>query len=690
MASRGTATSRSSAAQAATALLLGVLALAALVPALAAPGLLPGAVAQDRWFLTAVSVGLVAAAIGWRRAAPGWGLMAAFVLTGGAAQLYLTDPLWFPAPRLRPDGPVDMAMMALIGVEGLAALAVILRRGPSRLWHWMRRGPGLGAVVLLLLTGAAFSISVTPYAAHGNWSDYAVRLVAGGVLAGLHLTALAALMTLRPPFYAEGGIHPVYGAALALLTGILLGYFAYQNMPHVEDELAYLFQARTFASGHLAVAPPAEAIRPGLVYYLIEMTPDRWISVTAPGWPAALALGVAAGMPWLVNPVLAGMAVLFGYAIVRRHGGAATAGIAALMMAVSPWFAGSAGGLMTHSLTTALILFSWWAILRGRETRDHLGTGWLIAAGLAMGWVFATRPLDGLLAGVLTGLWILLSGRGAILRALAYGAGCIVAGSGFLFYNRAMTGHFLSAPLDAYLVELWGAGANAFGFGDRVGPPGGWGALDLSPGHTPAEGLVNTLNNLSALQFEMMGWLAGSLILVLLWAAIATRRTRFDRAMVIVVLVTIAAMFPYWFAGSFYIGPRYWFLAAFPLIHLSARGAVALDARLTEAGQPGRVGPALILLAVFSALVFTPWRGVTKYYEYGNYNARIAQADRAGTFGNAVVLVTGKQDPGSYLYLNRPGLPADRPIFVADTGTLDEAAIRAAYPGRPLVRYTAD
>ncbi|MEZ5867819.1 MAG: hypothetical protein R3D46_04865 [Defluviimonas denitrificans] len=45
---------------------------------------------------------------------------------------------------------------------------------------------------------------------------------------------------------------------------------------------------------------------PGLDYYLIEVKDGRWFSATLPGWPAVLALGALLGLPWIVNPLLAG------------------------------------------------------------------------------------------------------------------------------------------------------------------------------------------------------------------------------------------------------------------------------------------------------------------------------------------------------------------------------------------------
>ena len=73
----------------------------------------------------------------------------------------------------------------------------------------------------------------------------------------------------------------------------------------------------------------------------------------------------------------------------------------------------------------------------------------------------------------------------------------------------------------------------------------------------------------------------------------------FDRAMWAVTAATVSVPLFYWFAGSFYIGPRYWFIAALPVVWLSARGFAALP------GGEGKNGMLLVLI-VSGVLVFLP------------------------------------------------------------------------------------
>jgi hypothetical protein len=664
---------------------LGALILAAglLAAALAAPPRLATYLPELRqlWFLSALAVALAVLGLCLWRGVGRFGLFAALILTGGAAQLFLTEPLWFPLPTLRPSGPWELAMVALIAVEALAALAVLIAVGPLK--SCRNALASVGRLPLLLLASATviLSVSVMRHVHNSDWAGYALRLGTGGALTMVHLAALWALSLLRPPVAAIARLPGWVAPSLAFAASLIACWAGFERLPHVEDEYAYLFQAATYASGALHFPAPPEAALPGLVHYLLTVDAAGWYSVTAPGWPAILAIGTALGMPWIVNPLLFAVTVWFAQDMARRRIGDGFAAVFALLMATSPWLIASAASLMTHSLTLALTAFSWWAVTLADQRGRGRGVGLLLAAGLALGWVFTTRPLDGLLIGVLTGLWVALGPARSLLRTTAYSVGAVATGSVYLLYNRAMTGDPLLAPQDRYLSQVWHAGANDYGFGPNIGPPGGWGALDLRPGHTVLEGFINTANNLVSLQFEGFGWAAGSLILIfaaLRWLA----HDAFDRAMWAVFGTTVAVLFFYWFAGSFYIGPRYWFITALPFVWLSARGFAAMPGE----GKHG-VLPVLIVSAL---LVFLPWRAVTKYHEYGNVYAELREARATGQFGNAIVLVRSTGNPASALVLNQPDFPADAPIFLIDgseRGKLDEAAIRAALPGRPLMHY---
>lgn len=632
---------------------------------------------------------LILALCAWRGAAL-FGALGAMLILGSAAQMWLTQPLWFPRLQISLSRPSDLLMLAVLACQGALAIFVLV----SRLsWNSVRSAANrFGQVQILLFTvlTAAFTVSVMGYVGHGYWMSFAVQIVVGGALVALHLMTLAALLTVPPPV-AKVRISPVLLALVGFLSALALGGLAFQHVPHVEDEVAYLFQAKTFAAGEITTPAPPPAALPGLDYYLLQVSDEGWFSTTAPGWPAVLALGVLVGMPWLVNPVLTGLSVLLAYGVVARAATEDRARLVALLMATSPFVLAVGATYMTHALTLFLMLLAWWCLLQARSRASDTTASLLaLGAGLAMGWVFTTRPLDGLIAGGLTGLWLIAGAwrarQGAAL-VLSYGGGCILTGAVFLWYNWMITGNPLSQPLTEYIDALWGPGANAFGFGPDIGPPDGWGALDRMPGHSLTEGLLNTANGLASVNFETLGWSIGALAPI--WAALIWGRvTRgLDLAMLILLLTVIGLMLFYWFSGTFYVGPRYWYVAVVPLIVLAACGIEAVQSRLDQPAQ-ARLPVLILLLCTISLFGFSTWRSVTKYHGYGGFTAEILTRYQRGEFGSALVFVSSDRNIGSALFLNDPTLSEDNPIFFLDLGEVRNADIAAAFPDRKVLRIT--
>jgi len=644
------------------------------------------------WFFYMVALGI--GAVGLCGLLGGWlfGALVATLIIGGSAQLWLTDPLWFPALRFKTDGTMDLAMIGLIAVQAGIAGTILLAKGALGAILPAIRRFGLVRLALFLALLALASVSIMGYLAHGGMRSYILHVIAGGIVAAINLATFWAMGLSRLPDTGGKTFTAIVPAAFALVAAALLAWFAFERLPHVEDEVAYIFQAKTFAGGALTVPAPPEAAWPGLEYYLLEVRDGRWFAVTPPGWTMVLAIGMAVGLPWLVNPVLAFLSVLLAHAIVRRIADRNRANLAALLMAGSPWLLGSAASLMPHILALFLTLFAWNRLLQSRAV-EHRHVLNALLAGLAIGWLFTTRQLEGVIIGVLTGIWLLtqMCRPGGMGRLVAYAVGCVLTGSVFLLYNFAMTGDPLLDPLARYLNELWHEGANSYGFGPQIGPPSGWGNLDLYGGHSPFEGLIGTVHNVTAVNLEFLGWGTGSLVLV--WAfALWAKPDWFDLAMGIVIAAIIAAMFFYWFTGSFYIGPRYWFSAFFPLVVLSTSGAAAIVSRLD--GLAGRGGDAVGLLVLvacaYGAFAFTSWRAVTKYHEYGNFHSLARDESETGRFNGAIVFFDKSVHHGSAFALNDPWLRPGYPLFIRDLGSEADNAVVSQIPERTVIYFTAE
>ena len=87
----------------------------------------------DRWALAVLAVAFWAFGFSLKRGAAAFGLLAFVFVIGGAAQLYLTEALWFPTLHLRPKGPGEWLAAGLILAEALVVAGVALRLGPGRM-----------------------------------------------------------------------------------------------------------------------------------------------------------------------------------------------------------------------------------------------------------------------------------------------------------------------------------------------------------------------------------------------------------------------------------------------------------------------------------------------------------------------------------------------------------------------------
>jgi len=524
--------------------------------------------------------------------------------------------------------------------------------------------------------------------------------------------------------------------AVALLAFALAAHVAVdvlERVPHVQDSVTYLFQAQTLARGRLyAPAPPlatADASAAFAQEFLL-VRDGRWFGKYPPGYPAVLAVGVRAGAPWLVNPLLAALTVALVYALARRLGGvgypAWPAALAALLLATSPFFVVMSGSLMAHPAElfwTALFLCAWTAALaRGASWRPAA------VAGAALGALFLTRQFTAATIGLgFGGVWLLVAlwsggrkartGRRRVARTIVVAA---LAALPFVIalpaYQAAVTGDPRADPRLLYWPY------DRVGFGPGVGEPENAFTMTPAPaapagaaltwytdptqpprGHSPARGLYNLGRNLDALQRDLFGWPA-VLAFVFLWLPFLLRRaTAAEWALLLTALAAGAGYVAYWASGITY-GPRYFYAALPALVILSARGVAALayDRRRPTGDRrppttdrdhsPARsYFVALVLLALVAYhLVSLPGR-LAGFRGYNFVSAAPLATVAAAVETPALVFITASTadwwEYGAFFSGNTPWL--DGPVVYArDLGPAENAALRAAFPERRAYRWT--
>jgi hypothetical protein len=598
--------------------------------------------------------------------------------------------------------PVERPLAASGILIQLAIVTVMAWR--SREWLLLTFAPLLSARLLFVLAVAAGLSLAVP-------TENVPRVAGEIVLAGL-LTLIAVLNLALAVLYLPAGLlvrsvawidsritlrhhsptvrqwDPYLPAAVAVwvaMLSALASYFVLERLPHIEDGISYLFQAKYFAKGLLyAPAPPdVESFR----LDLIIIRDAKWFGYGFPGWPALLAVGAVAGVPWLINPLLGGTLVFLGHVWLRRHFDRAIANIAVLLLAASSWLIFTSAEFMPQPVTAVLVMV---ALIAFDRAIGNVGRWfvWSSLAGAAIGALFLTRSYDGMLTAVAVSLIAFRNFRSfQAWRALVTaGVVAVVIAAVILPYNHAITGRALYPPHLLWADTHYGPGVDVIGFGPNVGIRN-WPNLDPLPGHGPADVVLNLNKNLFMVNIDLFGWPAGSLLFLCVAAAYGRRH---DAILFLIPAVYAIGYSAFWFSGGPDLGARYWYPMLVPLSALTARGVMIVVDRLRATcgslHAAGRTG-AFLLVSLFSAaVIMLPWRAVTKHYRYRGITGEVRRLADTHHFGRAVVFVRGDEGRRDYqaaFNLNTPTLDAGT-IYAFDAGPAHRATVLKHFPDRSV------
>jgi len=306
-------------------------------------------------------------------------------------------------------------------------------------------------------------------------------------------------------------VHRASALALVLFSFFMSAYLSrtvFERLPHLEDEVAYLFQAKVIARGDLVIESP-QPRRAFWQPFVVDYEGKRFGKYT-PGWPALLATGVAMGEPWVVNAFFSALAVAlvyrFGSELYNRDAGLIAAGL----VAFSPMALLLNATLMGHTAAlfgVLLFIYAYWRMERGKHP-----LGWGLVAGLALGAVLANRPLTAAGIALPFVAWSLVR----LARALAAGGAhfwsrlkplvalsvmTIILGASIPIYSAAATGD----PTRNLYTLVWSY--DTVGFGPCCGRSSERG----EGGHNLERGVRHMRFDLSLMAADLFGWQLGDL-----------------------------------------------------------------------------------------------------------------------------------------------------------------------------------
>lgn len=419
-----------------------------------------------------------------------------------------------------------------------------------------------------------------------------------------------------------------------------------ERLPHLEDEFAYLWQAHVMAQGETSLPSPEEPAS-FLVPFVVDYGGERF-GKYPPGWPAALSVGARAGAAWLVNPLLAGLAVWLTFRLGEKINGPLVGLLAALLLASSPMFLMLSGSYLSHTFAIVLTLalsLAWMELFLEKQT-TIAPVPWLVALiGLSAGLLFLTRPLTGLVIVVpfaAHGLWVMAKNPAARGRLL--GCALIATGTGLtlMLWQWELTGDPFLNP-----YRLWWPY-------DRLGFGPGHGVLP--EGHSLRQAWFNTRHSLNAGLHDAFGWP------YLSWAFFPFGLWRMRRSLPAWLIASavpglILAYAGYWI-GAWLLGPRYYVEALPAFAVVSAAGLKWLAGwGQSQAVKERKLGlTALIgLLLAVNLAGYLPVRLDGLHGLYGIRRDRVAPLE-AADLGEALVMVRSRHwtDYGNVLILNPP------------------------------------
>lgn len=252
---------------------------------------------------------------------------------------------------------------------------------------------------------------------------------------------------------------------VAIVTAMVMWWCWDQPIATVHDELAYLLQARIFASGRWALPSP---VIPEFFEQAYMLVVPALASKYPPGFSLVLALGVMVGAPMLVPLVLHAASASLLFVLARRLTNGGIALLTWVLWLSSPSVLLFGPRYYSETVTTACWLGAFLCLLNWRDTGRRR---WLLGLAFLIGWGAVTRPMTMLLFAIPVGVVVFeLVRRRRAWRdlALAFAVGVAVLAIIPLWSART-TGSWRVSPLTLYVRQYtpW----DLPGFGYNPQPP---------------------------------------------------------------------------------------------------------------------------------------------------------------------------------------------------------------------------
>lgn len=477
----------------------------------------------------------------------------------------------------------------------------------------------------------------------------------------------------------------------------LISYFIFDHTPHINDEVAYLFQAKIFKSLRLFAPSPAAN---EFFNFPHVINNGQWYSHYPPAYPILLLFGLLIGAPWVINPILASLSIVLFYFLGKEIYSKKVGILSSFLGAVSIWFLLMSSTMMSH--TAGLFFITIFLLFFFRSLKKPTVFNGLVA-GFGLGGAILIRPYNAFLIAlpflIFLAVKTLKNFRMHWKNTLAFGLMLILALSTLFVYNSLTNG---DALLMGYTVRYGadhGVGFGKTGYTERE--------------HSPYLGVHYTIENMKAMNKDLFGWPFSSFLALLPLLFISRKKSSLQQSIGLFIssffLLTFG-LFIYW--GSFIlIGARMFFEFIPIFIILSALGIHEIQPLLSK--RLKKKSPQLIkkvmtiVLCVFIAYAFAIrlprwiWPKESNWYydgfanNFAGVNPAIPKTVESAVQDQSLVILNFIYSPfddfpnywwGSGFMKNDPDLK-ERIIYAMSLG-VKSIEIFEHYPKREIYLYT--
>lgn len=490
---------------------------------------------------------------------------------------------------------------------------------------------------------------------------------------------------------------PVLASALFVFVFTnLFSFFIFGHMPRVHDEIDYLFQAKIFKSGRFFVPSPCAKESFDFPHMVNN---GKWYSQYTPGYPFLLLLALFAGAPWILNPLLASLAIILFYFIGKEIYSSGIGILTSILGAISIWFLLMSSTMMSH--TSGLFFISFFLFFLFRSIKNPSVVNGLLA-GLGLGMAFLIRPYNAVLLSIPFILFYAAKLFQDFKKRLKNAAAIVLIMFTFisflLVYNQITNGHPLRM---GYYVSYSKDHGLGFGRAGYTGIP-----------HTPFLGSSQIGASFRAMNKNLFGWPISSFLalLPLLWITRIDRKHREKDILLAAAFFSLTVGMYFYWGTHVFIGARMFFEGLPVLFLLSAHGISEIPRLLSLKFQ--KLNPSKIkkitagILIVFTAFAFSVrfprwiWPPDTEWYYDGFANnfagvtPKIHNTLNLLNLGQALVIIKFLYFPFEYFPDGwwSPGFLHDDPylkgnIIYANYKNEDNIKLFQCFPERKIFLY---